>query len=148
MGMRPGLLLAHATERKAQEAKLCRRGREQEIALVLGRVPAPVQFHPAGADDSAHVVAGAQGLGAQIAGGAQQIAELYGLITTHAGDRRLTPQIAVGEIIHHRLAKPAFIIQHVVRDTDPIGDIAGVVNIDASATGALAPHRLAVVVKL
>ena len=56
--------------------------------------------------------------------------------------------VALGEAVDHRLLESALIVEHVVRDTDTLGNAAGVVNVLARATGALAVDRSAVVVQL
>jgi hypothetical protein len=82
-------------------------------------------------------VAGGHGLGAQVAGHVQQVAELDGLVAAHAGDRRLAAQIGVGEVLDHLLLEAAFVVQDVVRDADPLGRHAGVHDVLAGAAGAL-----------
>ena len=57
-------------------------------------------------------------------------------------------EIAVGETVDHRLAEAAFVIEHVMRNADALGDAPGVVDVLAGAAGALAMDRGAVVVEL
>ena len=103
---------------------------------------------PAGARDAAHIVAGGQRRGAEVARHLHQIAELHRLVAAHAGDRRLAPRVGVGEILDHRGAEAAFVVQHIVGDGDGLGGGAGVQDILAGAAGALLLHRRAVVVEL
>src|SRR3546814_19189063 len=71
-------------------------------------------------------VAGRQRVGAEVARGRQQVAELDRLVAAHAGDRRLAAQVAVGEVLHHRVPEAALVVEHVVRDAEPPGHLAGV----------------------
>ena len=57
-------------------------------------------------------------------------------------------RVAVGEIVDHGFAEAALIVEHVMRDADPLGDIAGVVDVVAGAAGALAVGRGAMIVEL
>ncbi len=79
--------------------------------------------------------------GAEFARGRKQIAELDRTVTLDAGHRRLAGGIALGEIIDHRLAKAILVIQHVMRDADSLGDVAGVVDVPPGTAGALAVGR-------
>ena len=97
---------------------------------------------------AADVVTGGHGLGAQIAGHVQQVAELHRLIAADAGDRRLATQIAVGELVDDRVPEAAFIIQHIMGDADHLGGQPGVVDVLAGAAGAFFLQRRAVVVEL
>ena len=76
---------------------------------------------PVGPTDAADIVAGGHGLGAQVAGDVQQVAELHRLIAADAGDRRLAAQIGVGELLDHRVAEAAFVVEHIVRDAQRLG---------------------------
>ncbi|MNT80253.1 hypothetical protein D3C72_2196910 [compost metagenome] len=70
---------------------------------------------------AADVVAGRHGLGAQVAGDVQQVAELDRLIAADAGDRRLALQIGVRELVDDRVLEAAFIVQDVMRNADQFG---------------------------
>ncbi len=107
-----------------------------------------MQGRPVAGELAAHIVAGRQGLGAEIAGGLQQVVELDRLVAAHTGDRGLAAQIGVGELLDHRLAKPALIVEHIVGDADGLGGGARIVNVLARAAGALLLDRRAVVVEL
>ena len=86
--------------------------------------------------------------GAQLARGIEQIAELDRAVTLNAGDWSLARRVAVGEIVDHGLAKAAFVVQHIMGNTDPLGDVARVVDVLPGAACALAVGRCAVIVKL
>ena len=97
---------------------------------------------------AADVMAGREAIGAEFLRSAQEIRELYGLVAPDARDRRRAREIGIGEILHDLLAEAAFVIQHIVRDTDLVGHVAGVVNILARAAGALLLDGGAMIIKL
>src|ERR1700748_1981911 len=85
---------------------------------------------------------------AELARGRQQVAELDRAVALDAGHRRLARGVALGKAVDHRLPKTLLIVEHVMRNADPFGDIARVVNVLAGAAGALAMGRRAMIVKL
>ena len=93
-------------------------------------------------------MAGRQHLGAELARGVEQVAELDRLVALDAGHRRLAGDIAFGEAVDHRFLEAALVVEHVMRDADALGDRARVVDVLAGAAGALAVRRRAMVVKL
>jgi len=93
-------------------------------------------------------MAGRERRRAEFARSLEQIAKLDRTVALDARHRRLAGSIAVGEIVDHRFAKTILVIQHVMRDTDPLGDIARIVDVLAGAAGALAVGGRAVIVKL
>ncbi|MNE40344.1 hypothetical protein D3C80_1343550 [compost metagenome] len=97
---------------------------------------------------AADVVAGGHGLGAQVAGHVQQVAELHRLIAADAGDRRLALQIGIRELVDHGVLEAAFVVEDVVGDADQFGGQTGVVDVLPGAAGALLLERRAVVVEL
>src|SRR3546814_12715972 len=58
------------------------------------------------------------------------------LVATHAGDRSPPVQIFVGELVDHRVAKAAFMIVDMVRETQPVGNRARVADILPGTAGA------------
>src|SRR5437763_1091585 len=70
------------------------------------------------------------------------------LVAVDARHRRLTGDIALGEAIDHRLLEAGLVIEHVVRDADAFGHLAGIVDVLPGAAGAFAVGRRAMVVKL
>ncbi len=145
---RARLVLGHAAQREAQEGELRARRREEEIALVATLVRGAVQLRPAGAVDAAHVMPGGERVGAEIARGRQQVAELDRLIAAHAGDRRLAARVGVGEVVDHVAAEAALVVEHVMRYAQPLGDARGVVDVPAGAACALLRQGRAMVVEL
>ena len=93
-------------------------------------------------------MAGRQRLGAEVARGLEKVAELHRPVAGDTGHRRLAARIGVGECIHHIGAEAAFIVEHVVRDAETIGDLAGVLDVLASAAGTLLADGGAVIVEL
>ncbi len=141
--------LGHVAERKAQIIELFTRGREQEIALVtVGVGGADQRARSIGEAARSNIVPGGERGGAELAGGRKQIAKLDRAVALDAGHRRLARCIAVGKIVDHRLAKAVLVIQHVMRDADPLGDVAGVVDVLPGAAGALAVSGRAMIVEL
>ena len=148
LGERAGLALGQGAERKAQEVELVPGRAEQEIALVARRIGAAMQLGARLAHHPLHVVAGGQRLGAELARRPQQVAELHRAVAGDAGHRRLAARIGIGKGVHHLGAEAAFIVEHVVRDGEPLGHLAGVGDILAGAAGAGLPGRDALVVEL
>ena len=143
------LRLGHVAERKAQKIELLARGREQEIALVaIGIRGAHQRARSIAEAARGDVMSGRQRAGAELARGRQQIAKLDRAVALDAGHRRLAERVAVGEIVDHGFAEAAFIVEHVMRNADPLGDIAGVVDVAAGAAGALAMGGRAMIVEL
>src|SRR6185436_16602396 len=66
---------------------------------------------------------------AELARGRQQIAKLDRSVALDAGHRRFAERVAVGKIVDHGFAETAFIVEHVMRNADPLGDVAGVVDV-------------------
>ncbi len=64
------------------------------------------------------------------------------------GHRRLASRVALGEIVDHRFAETTLVVEHVVGNADPLGYVAGIVDIATGATGTLAMGGGAMVVKL
>ena len=134
---------------KPEALKLRAGGSEQEIALVAIRVGRTEKRPPAApvvtADD---IVAGRQEVGAEVVGGGEQINEFHVLVAGDARDRGLAGDIGAGKRLDDLLPKPLLIVEHVMGNTEPRGDIARVVDILPGATRALAMRRFAVVVEL
>jgi len=147
-GQRPHRVLVPGAQREAQEVELRARGGEQEIALVARAIDRAAQFGAGRSLASAHVVAGGQGVGTELARGGQQVAELDRLVAADAGNRRLAAHIGVGEVVDHLGAKAALVVQDIMRDAEVVGHVAGVVHVLPGATGAAAPDRGTVVVEL
>ena len=146
---RPGLGLAgKPAQRKAQEIQLLGRGREQEIALVTGRIGRHMQLCALFAVKSADIMPGRHAIGVKFARGLQQVAELHPLIAADAGHRGGAGQIGVGKFLDHRFPELVFVIQHVMRKADALCHAAGIVNVLPCAACAFFRQGRAVIVKL
>ena len=83
--------------------------------MQFGAVPAP---------DAPHIMPGSQRRGAEVARRLQQIAKLDPLIAADAGDGGFAAGVAVDEIVDHGGAKPALIVEHIMRDAEALGNTA------------------------
>src|SRR5215831_19245881 len=143
------LCLGLVAEWKAHEVELLTRGREQEIALVALLLTGAKERAGAAREPARHhVVPGRERLGAELAGGREQVVELDRLVALDAGDRGLARRIALREAVDHRFLEAALVVEHVVRNTKIARDPAGIVDVAAGATGALAVGCLPMVVEL
>ena len=143
-----GFLLAHTAKRKPQIGQLFRRCGKQKIGLVFARISAAPQRQPAMCRKALHIMASGQTIGAKIARCCQQISKFYRLVAPHTGDRRFAAQIAVGKILHHLILKAAFIIQHIMRDTETRRDAPRVMYINTRTTGTFGLHRHTMIIQL
>src|SRR5690606_33210012 len=137
-----------AAERKPEEAELLLGRAVEEVRLVACGIECAVQFGTGGASDSPDVVPRGETIGAELAGHSQQVGELGPHVAADAGDRRATREVVVGETLDHLVAEGAFVVEHVMREAEPIGYPARVADIVACAACALAPGSGAVVVEL
>ena len=142
------LVLGQVAERKAQEIELLARRPVEEIALVAARIGAPVELGPPSPDDSPHIMAGGEAIGAELAREGDEVGELHPLVAQRARDRRSATRIFVGEAVDHARAEAAFVVEHIMGDAEPVGDLLGVVDVLARAAGARPACRLAMVVEL
>ena len=92
-------------------------------------------------------MAGRQRRRAERTGGVEQIAEFDLLIATDAGDGGRALCVGFGEIDDNGFAEPRLVIQHIMGDAQPAGDIAGVGDVGTGATASgFAAHR-AIIIK-
>src|SRR5690606_4942792 len=140
--------LLQIAQREAQEIELLAGGREQEIALVAGRLGRPVQLGTVRSLNPANVVPRHEGVAAEVAGRLHQVAKLDPLVAPDAGDRGRTRQVGLDEIVDHRLAKAALVVEDIVRNPQPVRHAPSIVDVLSGATGALLPGRRTVVVEL
>src|SRR3546814_10122767 len=123
---------------KTQKVELRGRSRKQEITLVALRIGGPPQLGAAGSLHTLHIMSGCQRRRPKLAGGVQQIVKFYPLVAADTRDWRRSCKVGVGEILHHRLAEPVFVVQDIVRNVEPLGDATRIVDILAGTAGALA----------
>jgi hypothetical protein len=93
-------------------------------------------------------VAGGQGGRIELARRRQQIREFNGLIARHARDRRLSPRIALGERLDHRLAEARLVIEHVMGNAKLRRHLARIMDVLPGAAGAGAMRRCPMIVEL
>ena len=144
-----GLRLGHVAERKAQIIELLAGGRKQEIALVAVGIGGAEQCPRAlGHAVRGDIMSGRKRGGAELARGLEQITELDRAVAFDTRHRRLARDIARGEIVDHRFAEAILVVEHVMRDADPLGDVARIMNVLPGAAGALAVSGRAMIVEL
>ena len=73
---------------------------------------------------------------------------LIDAIALDARHGRLAGGIACGEIVDHLFAEAILIVEHIMRNADPLGDIARIMDVLAGAAGALAMGGRAMIVEL
>src|SRR5215831_3249644 len=93
-------------------------------------------------------MAGREHLGAELACGRQEIAELDRLVALDARHGRLARHIAFGEAVDDRFLEAALVVEHVMGNPDPLRDRARVIDVLPGAASALAVARSTVVVEL
>ena len=93
-------------------------------------------------------MAGGEAVGAELARKANQIDELHTLVAARARHRRAALGIFIDEAIDHAAAEAIFEIQDVVGDSEPVGDLPGVIDVLSGAARPRTSHRLAMVVEL
>jgi hypothetical protein len=93
-------------------------------------------------------MAGGEAIGAELAGKGDQVNELHALVAARAGHRRAAVGIFIDEAVDHALAEAAFVIEHVMGDSQALGDAARIINVLPGAAGAAAAHRFTMIVKL
>ena len=86
--------------------------------------------------------------GAELAGGIEEVVELHRLVAGDARHRRLAGDIALGELVDHRLPEALLIVEHVVRNRERFGHAPGVVDVLPGAARALPVGRRAMIVEL
>ena len=107
-----------------------------------------MQFGPGGAHNSAHIMTRCQAIGAELARHAEQVGEFRPHVAADTGDGRTAGEIFVGELLDDFLAKCAFMVEHVMRDPEPVGHCARIADIVARAAGTLAPGGGPVIIEL
>ena len=124
---------------KQGAAELILRQTEQKIGLILGAIgrtleqPAAallIELHPS-------VVAGGQRIGANLLGDDQQLIELQMIVAQAARNGSASGEILLHEGTHHFALKTVFVIDHVIRNADGLGDAARVINIVERAAASL-----------
>src|SRR5918993_2154849 len=123
-------------------------GAVKEVALVTRRVRALVHLDPVILCNAPHVMAGRQTIRSEVLCKGHQVHELHALIAERTGHGRPPARIFVGEMLDDAVAEPAFVIEDVMRDAEPVGDRARIVDVLTGATGAGTLRRFAMIVEL
>ena len=92
-----------------------------------------MQLRPVGADHAPDIMAGGEAIRAEIARQREQIGELRPHVALDAGDRGAPGEIFVGEAIDHRLAEARFMIEHIMRDPQPVAHRARIADVAPGA---------------
>ncbi len=142
------LRLGQAAKRKAQKVKLFLSGGKQKVALVAVQIHRTVHCALARFGGGPDIVSGHQHVGAERFCGFKQIVKLDGLVAGDARDRRFAGNVTVGEPVDHLFFEAVFIVQHIVRNVQALGNGARIVNILSGTTGAFAVNGGAMVIKL
>ncbi len=85
----------------------------------------------------AGVVAGGDAVGADLAGGDEQLVELQVVVAERAGDGRASGEILVDEGADDVALEAVLLVDDVVGDAEVLGDAAGVVDVIDGAAAAL-----------
>ena len=105
----------------------------EEVALVLGRIRAPVECAVPGD----RIVSGCDVRAVQGIGVGQEVAEFGERIAAHAGDGCPASAVLAHEVLNHVQIEPVLEIEDVVRDTQRRRDVAGVVDGIQRAAGPI-----------
>ena len=112
---------------------------EEEVGLVLGLVGGAGE-DPAAAGFVvmvAGVVACGDALGADLAGGEEELVELEVVVAEGAGDGGAAGEVFGDEGADYLCLEAVLGVDEVVRDAEVLGDVAGVVDVVDGATAAL-----------
>ena len=131
--------LVQLAEREEGARELLLREAEEEVGLVLGRVGG-ARENPAAArcvEVVAGVVAGGDAVGADLAGGGEELVELEVVVAEGAGDGRAAGEVLVDEGADDLGLEALLLVDDVVGDVEVLGDAAGVVDVVDGAAAAL-----------
>ena len=145
---RAHLRLGHPAKREAQIIELHLSRCEQEIALIARRIGGPVQLRSVGTFYAANIMAGGKTVCPQFLRQPEQIGEFHPHIAAHARDRCASCHIFVSEMVDYRLPEPAFMVEHIMCNTQLVGDCTGITNVLPCAASPCPLHRAAVIVQL
>ena len=93
-------------------------------------------------------MAGRQAVRAELARESDEVDELHALVAARARHRRPAVRIFVDETVDHAGAEAALVIEHVMRDPEPVGDHLRIVDVLAGTARTRTPYCLAMVVEL
>src|SRR5690242_2124098 len=136
------LRLAHISQRKTRAAQLLLRKPGKEVGLVLRRISSAAE-QPAvmlRRKLASRIVTSSQKVGANLAGGDQQLVKLQMVVAQAARNRRAPRQILIHERTYDIPLKPVLVIDDVIRNFKVLCYCASVVNVIDGA--ASPPHLL------
>ena len=131
--------LLHLAEREEGAGELVLRQAEEEVGLVLGLVLGAGE-DPAAAgrvEVVAGVVAGGDAVGADLAGGGEELVELEVVVAEGAGDGRAAGEVLADEGLDDLGLEALLLVDEVVGEVELLGDAAGVVDVVDGAAAAL-----------
>jgi len=131
--------LLHLSEREEGAGELSLGEAEEEVGLVLGGVGGAGE-NPAAAgfvEAVARVVAGGDALGADLAGGEEELIELEMVVAEGAGDGGAAGEVFADEGADDFGFETVLGVDEVVGDAEVLGYVAGVVDVVDGAAAAL-----------
>src|SRR6266403_686874 len=131
--------LGHASEREQSTAQLLLRKAEEEVGLVFGLVGWTLQ-QPAVkllVEDHLGVMARRNLIGANLPGYNKKLVKLQVIVAETARDRRASGKILLDERTNHIALKALLVIDHVVGDTQGLGNAACIVDVVDRTAAAL-----------
>ena len=93
-------------------------------------------------------MSGSQAVRSKLARERHKVDELDPLVAAGARHRSPPTRIFIDEAVDDAAPEPAFVIEHVMGDAEPVGDLLRVVDVLPRAAGARAADGLAMVVEL
>src|ERR1035441_2538333 len=138
--------LGKSAQRKQRAGQLLLGKAEEEVGLVLGMVHAAQQLPAVRSlvEADARVMSGGDLAGAYRIGHLQEAIEFDVVVAERTRNGRAPGQVLFHERFDHVLLELAFEVDHVIRDTDLLGDAAGVVHVvERAAAPGCAFHRKA-----
>ena len=112
---------------------------EKEVGLIFASVGRPRKNPAVTAlvEVVAGIVAGGDFCGTYLPGSQQELIELEVIVAERTGDRSPAGQILADKGLDDISLETILLVDQVIRDVQPVGDAAGVVNIVDRATAAL-----------
>src|SRR5713101_6241774 len=131
--------LGHPAEGEHRPAELILGQAKEKISLVLTLVRRTHQQPPPSLFAESHlgVMTGGDAVGANLPGYNQKLIKLQVIVAEAARDWRASGKILFDKRTHHIALKPLFVIDHVIRDADGLGDTACVVDVVERAAASL-----------
>ena len=105
-----------------------------------------MQFRACWSFNAAHIMAGGKAICPKLACQPEQVGKLHAHVAPNARNGCPARHIFIGKMVDDRFAKLAFMIEHIMRDPQFIGNGARVPNILPRAAGTGAFYRAAMVI--